>query len=235
MKFFLSLSVPTNKGGPNPKLKLSTFRGGVTGKFWGWKIDRLGAWPGRSRSLKWVCTPTTHPRIHPPPPETWNWLVERGTDVARRYVVGCCSYTTSDGPNGLLVKFYHIFWCCSPLYEKIGNFRRQPSQSFLTLVFLFVKNPTQQNMNLRMTWHHQWFMLHDTHSSYPSRRMAFLGGSTKFSFQQFHSWTKVPFFSGMGGGCGAHHCIVSIGAAKNKKVNRPENCCRQGRHACGTI
>ena len=44
-----------------------------------------------------------------------NFLITRvvtSPDLVQR------SYTTSDGTNRILVKFYNIFWCSSFLYDK---------------------------------------------------------------------------------------------------------------------
>ena len=61
-------------------------------------IDRLGALPSKSESQKWVGTPpTTHQKL----------LIGPKGDRCRvtSHVIVQCSYTTSDGPNGLLPHF----------------------------------------------------------------------------------------------------------------------------------
>ena len=69
-------------------------------------------------------------------PTTTFWLVEGGTDVAQCHTSSY--YITSDGFNGLLAKFYPIFWCGSPLYDENWRFlKRTKPITFNISLFAF--------------------------------------------------------------------------------------------------
>ena len=93
-------------------------------------------WLSTRKTLPWICScglghsfiVFTFSRSGDIPPQTLDWA--KGGPMSRDVVQ--CSYTTSDGTNGLLAKFFPTFWCGSFCMTRIGDFRRQPSRTLST-------------------------------------------------------------------------------------------------------
>ena len=98
-------------------------------------FDRLLAWPGKYRSIKWVGTPPTT--------TTTNfWLIEMGTNNTR------CHKSFYDVSTIQLMAPRYCWRNTLPFFgavalctTKIGNSRRRPSWSLWTLVLLIFKIP----------------------------------------------------------------------------------------------